>query len=250
MGIPMKSDKLPRHVAIIMDGNGRWAQQRKLPRVLGHEVGVKAAQEIIKEAIKKEIEVVTLFAFGMENWGRPSEEVNFLMTLFLKTLKHETLKLHKNNVQLHVIGDPSLLNEDLQKQILESQNLTANNTGLKLVIAINYSGRWDIFEGVKKIVAQIITHELTLEQLSMAQFQKTLSLANLPEPDLFIRTSGERRISNFFLWQLAYTELYFTDVLWPDFDISVFEQALEFYASRQRRFGLISEQIQQEKINA
>jgi undecaprenyl diphosphate synthase len=239
----MNQNKLPKHVAIIMDGNGRWAQRRNLPRVLGHEAGVKTVQEITKICAEKQLEVLTLFAFGIENWGRPREEVDFLMTLFFKTLSEETEALNKNNVQLHIIGDHSLLSAPIQAQILESQRCTANNTGLKLVVAINYSGRWDIVQGMKKIAKEVALKQLEPDAITDSLLQEKLCLSHFPEPDLFIRTSGEQRISNFFLWQLAYTELYFTEVLWPDFDANVFEQALLFYASRQRRFGLTGEQI-------
>lgn len=222
-------NKLPRHIAIIMDGNGRWAKQRNLPRFAGHKAGGTAAREIIKACSQRGIEVLTLFVFGFENWKRPHEEVDSLMKLLFETLQKNTADLHKYNIQLRVIGDRTRLNKKLQNKILSTEQETAQNTGLKLNAAINYSGRWDILQAVQRVKSGApITQEY---------FQSLLSLHDLPEPDLFIRTSGEQRISNFLLWQLAYTELYFTDSLWPDFHELELEKALQGYASRERRFG-------------
>ncbi|MGB8285967.1 MAG: isoprenyl transferase [Candidatus Aquirickettsiella gammari] len=250
MSIPDNFDSLkrPRHIAIIMDGNGRWAKQRHLPRVLGHQEGVKAVRKVIKTCGKIGIEVLTLFAFSSENWQRPEQEVNYLMSLFLNTLKSEISKLAKNNVQLKMIGALGRFKQPLREWIDKSQALTAKNTGLKLVIAVNYSGQWDIVQAAQKISRQVTAGELQAETLTQDLFASYLSLAGLPAPDLLIRTSGEYRISNFLLWQLAYTELYFTETLWPDFNEEEFDKALLFYAKRERRFGFTSEQLTE--INA
>lgn len=235
--------KLPKHVAIVMDGNGRWAQRKQLPRVAGHEAGAESVKQIVKLCTEKGIEILTLFAFSSENWGRPNDEVEYLMNLFLQTLQQETNTLQKNNIQLRVIGDYSRFSDDLCRQIELSQQHTEQNSGLVLVIAVNYSGRWDITNAARKVGAKIAAGELHVDQLTSTVFEKYLALCDLSEPDLFIRTSGEQRISNFMLWQFAYTELYFTNTLWPDFNADEFEKALEFFASRERRFGLISQQL-------
>ncbi len=222
-------NKLPKHIAIIMDGNGRWAKKRSLPRMVGHRAGGEAAKEIIKACSQRGIEALTLFAFGTENWNRPAEEVDNLMQLFLETLQKNTKDLNKNNIRLRIIGDHAGLNPNLRDKIISAHEETEANTGLKLNVAINYSGRWDIWQAVEKT--------LQAEKMSQEIFQSHLCLHDLPEPDLFIRTSGEQRISNFLLWQLAYTELYFTDILWPDFNEQELEKALLAYAKRERRFG-------------
>lgn len=237
-------NRLPKHVAIVMDGNGRWASQRHLPRMAGHQAGAKSVEAVIKLAQEKNIAVLTLFAFSSENWGRPKEEVGFLMELFLKTLQRQTKNLQKNNVQLRIIGDYSRFNPKLQQRIIASQQLTAHNTGLKLVIAANYSGRWDIMNATTQIAEQIASGELKANEVTAELFSQYLCLHDLPEPDLLIRTSGEQRLSNFMLWQFAYTELYFTETLWPDFNADAFELALMSFATRKRRFGLTSEQIE------
>ncbi len=239
----IQNNVLPNHVAIIMDGNGRWAERRNLPRMAGHEEGVKAVEKIIKAAIEKKIKVLTLFAFGIENWGRPEQEVNFLMRLFVKNLYNQSQEFVKNNIQLRVIGDRTRIDRKLQDKIDEVQEITANNTGLTLVIAFNYSGRWDILQATRKICQKVHQGELKAEQVSYQHIQDVLCLSDLPEPDLFIRTSGELRISNFMLWQFAYTELYFTEILWPDFDIAALEEALLKFSLRQRRYGLTGRQI-------
>jgi len=231
----MKS--LPKHVAIIMDGNGRWAKKRGLPRLAGHHAGAKSVRRIIKASDELGISALTLFAFGQENWSRPREEVDGLMRLFLQVLQKEVKKLHKKQVRVRIIGDHAQLTPRLQDAIHKAQQLTIANTGLQLTIAINYSGRWDIVNAMQKIAVKIAAGELTPEHINEKLLGSMLSLAELPEPDLFIRTSGEERISNFMLWQLAYTELYFTPVLWPDFDKKMFRQALDAYAQRDRRFG-------------
>ena len=240
--------KRPRHVAIIMDGNGRWAKRRHLPRMLGHQEGVKAVRKVIKLCGEMRIEALTLFAFSSENWQRPEQEVNYLMTLFLNTLKNEIDKLTKNNVQLRMVGNLEGFNQPLREWIDKSQTLTAKNTGLQLVIAVNYSGQWDIVQAAQRIMNQVKSGKLETEILTREIFAEYLSLADLPAVDLLIRTSGEYRISNFLLWQLAYSELYFTDILWPDFDEHELNKALQFYTQRERRFGCISEQLAE--INA
>ena len=239
----MNKTILPRHVAIIMDGNGRWAKQRHLPRVAGHKVGVESVRETVKTCVSKGIEVLTLFAFSSENWQRPVQEVSFLMNLFLLVLDREVKKLHKQNIQLRIIGDRSRFDERLQQRMQKAEELTANNTGLKLVVAANYGGRWDIEEAVRGIAIDVEQGKITSQDISSELIHSKLTLADLPEPDLFIRTSGEQRISNFMLWQLSYTELYFTEVYWPDFNAAEFEKALEFYAQKERRFGCTSEQL-------
>lgn len=240
--------KRPRHIAVIMDGNGRWAKQRHLPRVLGHQEGVKAVREVIRICGEIGIEVLTLFAFSSENWQRPKQEVNHLMTLFLNTLKDELDKLSKNNVQLRIVGCLSRFKQPLRKWIHKSQTLTASNTGLKLVIAVNYSGQWDIVQATQKIASKIKAGEIAAEKLTREQFASYLSMSDLPDPDLLIRTSGEYRISNFLLWQLAYAELYFTETLWPDFNEEELDKALLFYAQRERRFGVTSEQLAEANV--
>lgn len=240
---PVHALKRPRHIAIIMDGNGRWAKHRHLPRVLGHQEGVKAVRKVIKYCGELGIEVLTLFAFSSENWQRPEQEVNYLMTLFLNTLKNEIDKLAKNNVQLKMVGNLEGFNPPLREWITKSQGLTAKNTGLKLVIAVNYSGQWDIVQAAQKMMDQFKSGAFGEEKLTCETFANYLSLADFPDADLLIRTSGEYRVSNFILWQLAYTELYFTDTLWPDFDEEELNKALQFYAQRERRFGCISEQL-------
>lgn len=245
----MSRPKLPKHIAIVMDGNGRWAKQRHLPRSAGHKAGFETVREIVKACAEKKIEVLTLFAFGNENWQRPEMEVGFIMDLFLNALEQETKKLHTQNIQLHFIGDIARLEPRLQEQIAAAEQLTANNKGLKLNIAMSYSGRWDVTNAIRKIASQIEQGKLSSKDISLTFIQDYLALAGLPDPDLFIRTSGEQRISNFLLWQLAYTELYFTDVYWPDFNVNELEKALTFFTERERRFGVTSEQLQDVEIN-
>ncbi len=238
------SGSLPKHIAIIMDGNGRWAERRGEPRAAGHEQGVKAIEKLLAAAIEKKIPVLTLFAFGVENWGRPQEEVDFLMALFAQSIKDQAEHLLKNNIKLRVIGDLTSVDPALQARIHEVETLTINNTALTLVMAFNYSGRWDIMQATLEIAHQVAKGALNPSEISEKFFATYLSTADLPEPDLFIRTSGEQRISNFLLWQLTYTELYFTEVLWPDFDETTLDDALQAYAKRQRRYGLTSKQLQ------
>jgi len=230
-----------------MDGNGRWAKQRFLPRIAGHKSGTEAVREAVKWCARKKIEVLTLYAFSSENWRRPVVEVDYLMKLFLNALEREANKLHEQNIQLKIIGDRSRFNEKLQDLMRKVEILTEKNTGLKLLIAANYGGHWDICEAFKKITAQIQSGLLTENDITPELIQKNLSTQDLPHPDLLIRTSGEQRISNFMLWQLAYSELYFTNVLWPDFNGEELDKALAYYQNRERRFGYISEQIKVEE---
>ncbi|MCD6039099.1 MAG: ispU [Gammaproteobacteria bacterium] len=234
---------LPRHIAIVMDGNGRWAKKRHLPRLAGHKAGVEAAQRAVKHCVEKKIEVLTLFAFSSENWRRPSEEVSYLMQLFITALQNEANKLHEQNIQLRVIGDRTRFDEKLCQQIVAVENLTANNTGLKLLLATNYGGQWDMMQAVQHIGRKIESGVLSSHEITIELIQENLSFSDLPDPDLFIRTSGEQRISNFILWQLAYTELYFTEVLWPDFNANELDKAFVFFTERERRFGFTSEQL-------
>ena len=238
-----RSGALPRHVAIIMDGNGRWAQQRGLPRPAGHREGAKTVRRVVAACRERGTQVLTLFAFSSENWYRPEPEVRLLMELFLNTLRSEVKKLHENDIRLRVIGDRSAFSNNLQRQIDNAEALTADNRTMTLVVAANYGGRWDILQAVRKLLQTAKEQDLQPSDIDLAQFQPYLCLHDLPEPDLFIRTGGEQRISNFLLWQLAYTELYFCDQLWPDFNTDALEQSFAAFASRQRRFGKTAEQL-------
>ncbi|HBA67306.1 MAG TPA: isoprenyl transferase [Methylococcaceae bacterium] len=233
----------PRHIAIIMDGNGRWAQQRRMPRAIGHQAGVKAVRSIVEYCAEANIEVLSLFAFSSENWRRPESEVSMLMNLFISTLQSEVNKLHRNNIRLRFIGERKAFSEKLQAKITEGEAQTRDNSGLTLVIAANYGGRWDMSEAFKRIAAKIQSGELDGQEIDETLIAQHLSTADLPEPDLFIRTGGEQRVSNFLLWQLAYTELYFTPILWPDFNRQSLEEAIVSFRTRQRRFGHTGEQI-------
>ncbi len=237
------SANYPRHVAIIMDGNGRWASRRRLPRFAGHKAGVETVKGVVRACGEKGVEVLTLFAFSSENWRRPQEEVGLLMGLFMTALDQQVRKLHEHDIRLRIIGDRSAFSRMLQERIEAAESLTRTNTGLTLVIAANYGGRWDMVEAARTIASRVQAGELTPDQVSPQLVQSLLSLRDFPEPDLFIRTGGEKRVSNFLLWQLAYTELYFTDTLWPDFDRQAFEGALTSFASRQRRFGRTGDQL-------
>jgi undecaprenyl diphosphate synthase len=238
-------DQLPRHVAIVMDGNGRWAQQRSLPRTAGHREGAKAVRRVVQVCNERGIEVLTLFAFSSENWRRPRREVEVLMNLFLTTLRGEIRRLDTANIRLRFIGDSGAFSATLQDYIAKAQRRTARNTGLTLVIAANYGGRWDIAQAARRVSEEVLAGRLPCVDITPAVLHHYTCLADLPEPDLFVRTAGEQRISNFLLWQLAYTELYFTDRLWPDFDADDLELACAAFACRQRRFGLTSEQVAQ-----
>lgn len=237
----------PQHVAIIMDGNGRWAEKKGLPRIAGHKAGVETVREVIRACVEKGIKVLTLFAFSSENWRRPEKEVSLLMSLFLVALQREVKKLHKNDVQLRIIGDVSAFDNKIQEQIRKSEELTKNNETLVLNIAANYGGQWDITCAVKSLADQVQNGKLIADDITPDLISQNLSMCDLPEPDLFIRSGGEQRISNFLIWQLAYSELYFTDTLWPDFDRKAFDLALASFAGRQRRFGHTGEQIEKMK---
>ena len=228
----------PRHVAIIMDGNGRWAKKRFLPRVGGHRKGVESVRETVKACAERGVEFLTLFAFSSENWRRPAEEVTFLMQLFLRSLEQEVGKLHDNGIRFKVVGDLTPFDARIVEHIRRSEALTAANTGLTLTIAANYGGRWDILQAAERCRLADPAAPVTEERLS-----SFLSMSYAPEPDLFIRTGGEQRVSNFLLWQLAYTELYFTEALWPDFGAAALEEAFASYRRRERRFGRTSEQL-------
>lgn len=237
--IPVTGD-IPAHIAVIMDGNGRWARKRFLPRVAGHKRGVEVVRSLVKTCAKQNVKFLTLFAFSSENWRRPDDEVSFLMGLFMDALKREVAKLHENNIKLVLIGDRSRFNDALVAQIEAAEKLTAANTGLTLTIAANYGGRWDILQAANKMMLQ---HPKQAGQFAEADLTPHLAMHYAPEPDLFIRTGGEKRVSNFLLWQLAYTELYFTDTLWPDFDDEAFQAAIHSFQQRERRFGRTSEQL-------
>lgn len=238
------TEKYPRHIVIILDGNGRWAEKRNALRVAGHKAGVEAVRAVVEDCSRLKIKALTVFAFSSENWRRPDKEVGFLMDLFLNALNKEVSKLHKNHVKIRFIGDTSAFSEKLQKRMHDSESLTKNNTGLALNIAVNYGGKWDITQAMQKIAVAIENKELTSEQITTETINQYTCLSDLPEPDLFIRTGGEKRISNFLIWQLAYTELYFTDLLWPDFDRKELIKAIKTYAKRQRRFGQTSAQVE------
>jgi undecaprenyl diphosphate synthase len=233
---------VPRHVAIIMDGNGRWAERRYLPRFAGHKAGVDALRTVVELCAERGIEALTVFAFSSENWRRPAEEVGLLMGLFITALEQRVRELHANRVRLRVIGDRMRFSPRLQETIEGAERLTRGNRGLQLVVAANYGGRWDIVQAAHRIARAVQAGILKPDDLDPEVFHAHMSLHDLPEPDLFIRTGGEKRISNFLLWDLAYTELHFTDVLWPDFGREALEEALESFATRQRRFGRTGEQ--------
>jgi undecaprenyl diphosphate synthase len=236
---------IPRHVVIVMDGNGRWARQRNKPRAAGHQAGVTALRTAVEHSAVRGISILTVFAFSSENWRRPGREVQLLLELFMQSLQQEAERLHAHQVRLQFIGDCTRFPVELRRAIDEAERLTAANTGLRLVVAANYGGRWDITQAARRLATAALAGKLAVESIDEAAIRDKLCLGGLPEPDLFIRTAGEQRLSNFLLWQLAYTELYFTDCLWPDFSPVEMDTALEWYASRQRRFGRVTEQIQQ-----
>jgi len=237
--IPVVSD-VPRHVAIIMDGNGRWAKRRFLPRIAGHHKGVEAVRSIVRTCADRGVQALTLFAFSSENWRRPADEVSLLMQLFVSALQQEVDRLHQNGIRFRAIGDISRFDQKLVELIDGAQKMTAANKGLTLTVAANYGGRWDILQAVERLRRE---HGNSSMPWTEGQLMQYLSMGDLPEPDLFIRTGGEQRISNFLLWQLAYTELYFTDTLWPDFDAKALDLAFDSYRQRERRFGRTSEQV-------
>ncbi len=234
---------LPRHIAVVMDGNGRWANKRYLPRAAGHKAGVGSTRRIVENCAKKNIEALTIFAFSSENWNRPKSEVSSLMSLFVSTIMAEVKKLNKKNVCVKFIGERTRFSEKLQKSICDSEALTRTNTGLQLNIAANYGGRWDVVNACKQIAEQLKNNEMAIQDIDEASFDSFMSLSELPAPDLLIRTGGEKRISNFLIWQLAYSELYFVDTLWPDFSAEDLDAALDWYSGRQRRFGKTGQQL-------
>jgi undecaprenyl diphosphate synthase len=237
--VPVASD-VPRHIAIIMDGNGRWAKKRFMPRVAGHSRGVDTVRATIRSCMDRGVEYLTLFAFSSENWRRPADEVSFLMQLFIKSLQKEVVRLHENGIRFRVIGDVSRFDRTLVDVIREAEALTAGNTRFNLTIAANYGGRWDILQAVSRVLAKHPGEDVPVTEEAL---EAELSMSFAPEPDLFIRTGGEQRISNFLLWQLAYTELHFTDTLWPDFNAKALGRAIESYQGRERRFGRTSDQV-------
>jgi undecaprenyl diphosphate synthase len=234
-----------------MDGNGRWARGHLLQRFAGHRAGVKVAREIITTSAEVGIQVLTLFAFSSENWKRPRKEVEMLLDLFVTSLKDETSELHNNNIRIRIIGDSTVFSDKLQKHIAEAEALTEGNQGMSLNIAVNYGGKWDILNAATQLSRDVASGKITTDDINEERLQQYLCLADLPEPDLFIRTGGEFRISNFLLWQLAYTELHFTDILWPDFNRSAYLTAIDEFSNRQRRFGQTPEQLEQlEKLGS
>lgn len=237
------SGELPVHVAIIMDGNGRWAKSRGKPRIAGHKRGLEAVRSAVKVCVEKGIPYLTLFAFSSENWRRPPTEVNLLMELFANALESKARKLHENDVRLRVVGDTVRFSSKIRMLINRAENLTRDNEALNLTVAANYGGRWDVSQACRQLAAQVADGELDPNEIDENDLGRHLSTRFLPEPDLFIRTGGEKRISNFLLWQLAYTELYFTDTLWPDFEADAWELALDSFTQRQRRFGQTGDQV-------
>jgi len=241
--IPLAAGKLPRHVAIIMDGNNRWAKERRLNGVAGHKAGVDSVKAVVETCAREGVEVLTLFAFSSENWRRPKDEVSALMRLFLFALEREVRKLHRNNIRLRMIGDRSAFSPAIQEQMEKAESLTRDNTGLTLVIAANYGGRWDIAQANRKLAEKVAAGELQPSDITEELVQQHLSVGDLPMPDLLVRTAGEQRVSNFLLWHLAYTEFYFPGVFWPDFKAEQMREALAVYAGRKRRFGQTDDQI-------
>ena len=238
--IPPHGD-VPRHVAIIMDGNGRWAKRRRLPRIAGHKRGVESVRATVKACAEHGVGYLTLFAFSSENWRRPADEVALLMQLFIAALENEVQKLHRNGIRLKVIGERGRFDPKIQALIAEGERLTAGNAGLTLTIAANYGGRWDILQALSRLVRE--DPAAAARGIAEDELAPYLSMSYAPEPDLFIRTGGEQRVSNFLLWQMAYTELHFTETLWPDFDAAALESAFASYRQRERRFGRTSEQL-------
>jgi undecaprenyl diphosphate synthase len=231
--------EVPRHIAVIMDGNGRWAKRRLMPRVAGHRKGVEALRGVIRACAERGVSHLTVFAFSSENWRRPQEEITLLMELFMRALESEVARLHENGIRFRVIGDLSGFSGRIQALIRDAEALTRDNARLTFTVAANYGGRWDIVQAVKRLIEAGVA----ADDVDEAALAARLSVADQPEPDLFIRTGGEQRISNFLLWHLAYTELYFTDALWPDFDAQALDEAIASYRKRERRFGRTSEQV-------
>jgi undecaprenyl diphosphate synthase len=233
----------PQHVAIIMDGNGRWARSRGMPRPAGHRASLKVVRKVVEECVKRKVRHLTLFAFSSENWRRPADEVGMLMKLFLDALEREVADLHGNQVRLRFIGDRDLLGTELARRMRSAEQLTEDNTGLRLIVAMAYGGRWDIAQACRSLAAEAAAGTLAPAAIDEASIAERLALAGIPDPDLLIRTGGERRISNFLLWNLAYTELYFCDELWPEFSIAQLDEAFESFRQRERRFGKTSGQL-------
>jgi undecaprenyl diphosphate synthase len=231
------------HIAIVMDGNGRWARQRGLPRTAGHRAGAKSVRSVVEEAVRRGVRVLTLFAFSSENWRRPRSEVSLLMELFISTLRVEVTRLVEHDVQLRVIGELSAFSEQLQRQVRDAERATRDNRTLILQIAANYGGRWDVTQAVRRVVKDVTEGILDPAEISESTIAARLSFPDVPDPDLFVRTGGEKRLSNFLLWQSAYAELYFSDLMWPEFDGDALLAAINDYARRQRRFGRTGEQI-------
>jgi undecaprenyl diphosphate synthase len=238
-----KALSTPQHIAIIMDGNGRWAQERGKTRVVGHKNGVESVRDVVSTAREKGVKALTLFAFSSENWQRPETEVSVLMDLFMFVLTREVKKLHKNDIKFQVIGDVNRFSDKLKNKIAEAELLTSANDAMVLSVAANYGGRWDITQATQKVAMQVKNNQLAVDDISEELLDQHTSLHGLPDLDLLIRTGGDYRISNFLLWQAAYAELYFTDVFWPDFNKGAFEQALDSFAERQRRYGQTGEQV-------
>jgi undecaprenyl diphosphate synthase len=236
-------DHSPQHVAIIMDGNGRWARSRGLPRPAGHRASVKVVRRVVEECAKREVRHLTLFAFSSENWRRPPDEVGMLMNLFLDALEREVADLHRNQVRLSFIGDRESLGAELARRMQSAERLTEANVGLRLIVAVAYGGRWDIARACRSLAADAAAGTLAAADIDEAQVAGRLAMAGVPDPDLLIRTGGEQRVSNFLLWNLAYTELYFTDVLWPEFSPAHLDAAFEYFRQRERRFGKTSGQL-------
>ena len=243
MSRPVSTDLRPRHIAIVMDGNGHWARRRGLPRNAGHRAGVRAARRVVEACAERDVGALTLFAFSSENWNRPPREVKLLMKLFIEALRREVPDLHSNNVRLSFIGDRASLPPLLQQRMIDAEKLTGENDGLRLNIAVAYGGRWDLVAAMQDMAAQVREGLLDPAEITEEQLASRLALYGQPDPDLFVRTGGEERISNFLLWNLAYTELYFSDRLWPDFDAAALDEAIADFAGRQRRYGRTAEQV-------
>ncbi|MBN2281530.1 MAG: isoprenyl transferase [Candidatus Marinimicrobia bacterium] len=243
----LAENKIPEHIAIIMDGNGRWAKKRKKPRIFGHNEGINSVREVVEECGKLGVKYLTLYTFSVENWGRPQQEVTGLMQLLLRTIKKEVDELNRNNVKLSIIGRIDDLPEKPKKSLLDGVKKTSLNTGLNLILALSYSSRQEILDGIKKLVSEYNEKGMPLDDITEMDFSRSLYTGSVPDPDLLIRTSGEMRLSNFLLWQLAYTEFYITDVLWPDFRSRELFDAILDYNKRERRFGKTSEQITKDK---
>lgn len=242
-----KNGNVPSHIAVIMDGNGRWAEKRGLPRIAGHNEGVESVRDIVEACGQLGVKYLTLYAFSTENWKRPKEEVSMLMRLLMRALRDETDKLHKNNVRVHTIGDTPSLPREVQDELQDAIEKTKANTGLNLFLALSYSGRWDITRAVKQIADEVLKGRLDPQALTEQTIADHLSTMDVPDPDLLIRTSGELRISNFLLWQLAYSEIYISQAFWPDFRREELYRAIADYQRRERRFGMVSEQVRQRK---